>query len=40
MNYAAKTGDTTALRAAGESTCAGCAKYFGSVEKVNEQTVD
>lgn len=37
MNYAAKTGDTAALRDASESGCLGCAKYFNSVEKVNEQ---
>jgi hypothetical protein len=37
MNYAAKTGDTALLRDISNPGCAGCAKYFGSVEKVNEQ---
>ncbi|GAA1594717.1 hypothetical protein GCM10009789_55960 [Kribbella sancticallisti] len=37
MNYAAKTGDTSALRDASDLGCVGCGKYFASVEKVNQQ---
>jgi hypothetical protein len=37
MNYAAATGDTSAMRSVSAQACSGCAKYYASVEQVNEQ---
>jgi hypothetical protein len=37
MNYAAATGDTTAMRSVSAKGCVGCGKYYASVEQVNEQ---
>lgn len=36
MNYAATTGDASAMRSVSAKDCDGCAKYYTSVEKLNE----